>query len=215
VVRVERAFVSVQECLGQRLEGTFGAEPGEVVFEMAPCRGENGLRTCPYEGIQPIRADDEIAVKRLQTVERASIGKLRPGHSRPALENVEQFEAADSGETDAVEQHRLAAMDKRHVAPALHARRHQIVRLRIVGAQEVERLVGKHHAKAKGRVRRILLPYPHAATGHRFADQDRGVEPGRSGSDNVDQRQGYQTRLPSCLVRVTVYKVSRNMQRIS
>src|SRR6478752_3345395 len=49
-----------------------------------------------------------------------------------------------------------AAQDYGQVGPLLHVRRDGVVGFRVVAAQELQRLVGEHHAEAEGGVGRVL-----------------------------------------------------------
>ena len=96
------------------------------------------------------------------------------------------MQAADGRKADAVDDHRLAAMHDGEVVPRLHLRRDELIRRRVVGAQELERLVGEHDAEAKCRVRRILLDHPDLPMRMRTLGEIGEVQAGRAGADDED-----------------------------
>jgi len=77
-------------------------------------------------------------------------------------------------------------MGDRQVGPPLHGRREQIVGLRIVVAQELERAVGEDDPEAERRVRRVLLDDPDGVVRPLAVQQVGQVQAGWAGAH--DQR---------------------------
>src|SRR5690349_10133693 len=91
-------------------------------------------------------------------------------------------------------------MVERDVLPALHMRRDRVDRLGVVCAQEFQRLVGEHDAKAPGRVGRVLFEQVDLVLGVAPLPEIGEVEPARPSADHGDPQ-----RLPPYL---TVYLLS-------
>ena len=141
VMRVEPAFACLDECLGQRVKGAFGSEPGKAIPERLD-RGPEGIRKAfPHHRIQPVSADHQIGV------ERGRILDAMPEHHVDAqtlgalAQQVVQLASANGGKPDTVQRDGRAGVVEHHVAPALHMRRDQVVGLGVVCAQEIQRLI--------------------------------------------------------------------------
>ena len=65
-------------------------------------------------------------------------------------------------------------------------RRNQRMSLGIVAAQEIQRLVGKDDAKAKGGIGRVLFANPDMQCRHGRLQQDGAVKTGRTGANNFN-----------------------------
>src|SRR3954454_20262331 len=93
-------------------------------------------------------------------VERLHLRFIARGEAcgaHPLLQQGEQVEPADRGEADAVDLDGFATQIERHVIPALHLRRDGVDRIRIIRAQEFQRLFGEYHAEPPRRAGGILL----------------------------------------------------------
>ena len=75
------------------------------------------------------------------------------------LEHAEEGQSRDAGEAEAVDAHRLAAVDDGLVAPRLEPGREVGIRLGIRLGEEPERPVGEDHAPAIGRAGGVLLDH--------------------------------------------------------
>src|SRR6185312_3536654 len=116
------------------------------------------LEAAAYQRVESVGADDQVVTAEL--IDRSNdglIARIDANCTGAALQQREQFQPADRGEADAVDLDAFTAQIERDVLPALHARRDGIDGLGVIGAQELQRLVGEHHAKAPGRTGRVLL----------------------------------------------------------
>src|SRR5438045_670872 len=131
--------ISTRLCTDQRSLRTFGKLRQIDLFDSsrAPASGSANTR-CKYSIVSP---------------------------SPLLAQEPQEMQPPDRRETDAVDDHRRAAMHDREVGPRLHLRRNELVGRRIVGAQELQRLVGKDDAEAESRIGRVLLEHAHAPLG--------------------------------------------------
>lgn len=158
VMGVEGTAVGLDEGLRQRLEALRGAVPDELVRGVGQRGAEIALEGAAYQRVQPVGSDDQIVpVELIDRMNRRVEARGDAGIDRALLQESQELEPADRGEADAVDGHAVAAQVQRDVLPALHVRRDRVDRLGVVGAQEFQGLIRKHHAKAPGRVGRVLF----------------------------------------------------------
>ena len=158
VMRVEGAEIGRDKRLRQRLERLCGAVPGELVGRMRDRRAELAFEAAAHQRVQPVGRDDQVVAGELIHRLDHGVEPRRDADGADALlQDGQQREPADRGEADAVDLDALAAQIERDVVPALHPGRDRIDRLGIVGAQEFQRLLGEHHAKAPGGAGGVLL----------------------------------------------------------
>jgi hypothetical protein len=163
MVRVEKAGVVLHEGLRERVERFRRAEPGEFVAERRDSRAE--IRRLADRRIGAVGGDDQIVILR---VFRADVFFEFNGHPRlfqPAAQQLQEFQAPDRRETDAVDHYRRAAQHHGDVGPCFHRRGDALVGLGIVRAQEFERAFREHDAEAEGGIARVLLDDSHLPTG--------------------------------------------------
>ena len=158
MVRVEAAEVGLDEALRQGLETPRRAVPGELVAGVGQRAAEIALEAAAHQRVEAVGGDDEVvAVELIQRLHLGAVTRLDADGVRARLQQVQQCKPADRGEANAVDLDPLATQVQRDVGPALHVRRDRVHRLRIIGAQEFQRLVREHHAKAPGDAGGVLL----------------------------------------------------------
>jgi len=142
VVRVEGAGLGADEGLAEGLEAPGRAVPDEAVRKRRCRRAQPGLETTPHERVGAVCRHHEVEVLELPLV-RHGVSMLQgdPGHLQALDEPLQQDEAPDRRKADIVDGDALSTVGDRQVGPPLHGRREQIVGLRIVVAQELERAV--------------------------------------------------------------------------
>ncbi len=186
MVGVERAFVGLHEGLRERVEGTLRAEPGEVIAEMVEMDAETCFVGASHQRIQPVRADDQIRIQIVQRLDMLRKADFNAESLGALAQDFDQLKTADCRETDAIQDHLTGGQVERHIAPALHGRRHQIMRFRIVGLQKIQRLIGENDPEAEGRALGILLRHAEANVRHHAPQQDRRIETGRTATQYLD-----------------------------
>ena len=107
------------------------------------------------------------------------------------------LQTADPREPNPVDLHPLAPVDDREVTPGLHRRHDEVVRIRIILVQEVERALGEHEAEAGGRSGRVLLDEGDVRVVALAAEVIGEVEAGGPGADDQDLQASSVSR-PSC-----------------
>ncbi len=185
VVRVKGARLVLYEGLRERVEHPARAEPGELVAEQRDRRAE--IRRLSDHGIGAIRRHHEIeGLKIFLFLQDKPILRRNPGILQSAAQQLQEPQPADRREADAVDHDRRAPMHDRDVGPGFHRRRDPVVGFRVVGAQELERLLGEHHAEAEGRIARVLLDHADLPAGQRTPDKVGEVQAGRprAGDEN-------------------------------
>src|ERR1700677_2755322 len=170
-MRVEGAEVGLDKGLRQCLEALGRAVPGELIGRPGHRSAEFLLQTAAHQRVQAIGRDDQVVSgKLIYRLDRRVVSRRDTDRANPLLQDREQLKPADRGETDAVDRDILAAQIEGDVLPAFHPRRDGVDGVGVVGAQELQRLFGEHHAKTPGgsggilfeqvdvRVRMTLLP---------------------------------------------------------
>ena len=133
-----------------------------MIGEISDAGAEFFREAAPHQRIDAVGADHQIGVAQfVERGDRAGECRLDADRAHALLQQLQQFQPADGGKADAVDDDGLVAQDERHVVPGLHLRRDQPIGLRVVVAQEFERALGEHHAEAEGGVGRVLLDQRH------------------------------------------------------
>ena len=123
---------------------------------------------------------------------------------------MQQLEPPDGGKTDTVQPDSFTLERERHVTPALHLRRDQRVRRGVVGLQEIECLVGKHHAEAESSIRRILFGDPDPGLRQCSLEQNPEIQTGRPGTNDFNLFQfDHELSRPRIGARVLNAQVTR------
>ena len=160
VVRDEGAGDRFPERQREAVEGLGGPVPDIAVRERLHPGLEARAMALAHHAAGAVGAHQEIGVR-----QRGGIGAARAeleGHPAPAamrLEHAEEGQPRDAGEAEAVDAHRLAAVDDGLLAPRLEPGREVGVGLGIRLGEKSERPVGEDHAPAIRRAGGILLDH--------------------------------------------------------
>lgn len=175
---VEGAAIGLHEGLRQRVEPLRGAVPDELVGGVGQRGAEITFEAAADQRVQPVRGNDQIISVELVDGLNLRIEARRDADvDRVLLQEPQQLEPPDRGEADPVDGDAVAAEVQRDVLPALHVRRDRVDRLGVVGAQEFQRLVGEHDAKAPCRVGRVLFEQVDLILGMTLLPEIGEVEP--------------------------------------
>src|ERR1700749_2171281 len=119
---------------------------------------EFGLEAAAYQRVQAIGRNDQVVPGQLaRRLDQRVVSRRDANRADARLQDPEQIEPADRGKADAADLDALAAQVERDVVPALHPWRDGVDRVGVVSAQEFQRLLGEHHAKAPGGAGGVLL----------------------------------------------------------
>ncbi len=101
----------------------------------------------------------------------------QPGTHRQRLlaKDIQQRKPGNPREANTIDSNTFAMDVDFNVAPAFQAGRNQIKRLRIARTQELQRLVGKHHAKTEGGMCIVLLKHLNLRVGQVTANSISGI----------------------------------------
>src|ERR1700691_902705 len=158
VMGVKTPEAGFNEGLRQRLEAPGRAIPGELVGRPGYRRAEFLLEAAAYQGVQAIGGNNQVvAGKLIHRVDRRVVSWRDARRANPPLQDREQIKPADRGEADTVDRDIFAAQVEGDVLPALHPWRDGVDRVGVVSAQEFQRLLGEHHAKAWAGAAGVLL----------------------------------------------------------
>ena len=191
MMRVHRTAIRPDEGLGQHVEGTVSAKPGEVICEMLGCRAEGGFILPTHKRIQAIGSHNQIGIKPL------GVGHLPPmlnAHTQigsTRLENLEQLQSADSTETYSIKRHLPCRKVQSHILPGFQMRYQKVVDFRVVIREEIQRLVRKHHAETERRAMYIPLEHAHLGIRKMPACQNRRVQSTGTSANDVYLKRAY------------------------
>ncbi len=139
--------------------------------------------------MHPVRPDDQVGLKLAEILHPVFIAKLHAQRFSPRLQSLQQLQPPDRREADPVEHHHILRVVERHVAPALHLRRDQVVGLRIIRLEEAKGLLGEDHPEPPGRIARTSLSDPDPCGRQPPSQQNRGVQSSRTSAQNFNGLQ--------------------------
>jgi hypothetical protein len=154
---------------------------------VVPYQANLFLERAAHKRIQAIGRDDQVIFpKLLQRLDLGLIPRHHAGGADALLEQRQQFKPADRRKPDAIDLDALAAQVERDVVPAFHPRRDGVDRVGIVGAQEFQRLFGKHNPKAPGGAFRVLFEQLDPGVGVTPLPEIGEIEPAGAPADHGD-----------------------------
>ena len=162
------------------------AQPGEAVFPHVDLRPEDVDKRFAHDGIDTVRADDQVGVDVFQIVDFVRIQCFDPDFVAAPLQNLQQFHAPAAAEPVAGRAHGLAVQDEVDLVPIGELTGDRVVTFRIAGQKMIQRLVGKHHTEAERVVRAVALVDRHVVGRPGFLGEKGEVEPAGPAPDDGD-----------------------------
>ncbi len=210
-MRVEEPVLGLAEGERERVEDVVGSEP-DVLRPLGPhLRPE--VPEPPQEAVRTVRADHEVRIRQFFHLDPEL--ERHTQLEAPLLQDLEQPLTSDRGE-------RMAARDELapleadvDPVPAREGVRDLEVRLGIGVPERAEGLLAEDDTEAERRIGRVPFEHADVDASVELAQQDREVEAGRPGADDLDVHASASWSRSSSSISATVGKRTSSSQPAS
>jgi hypothetical protein len=195
---VELVGVEVEPAPGRFLEGEgegvellLRPEPDEAALAHVDARIEVALVLAARGRIDAVGTDHQVVFLRIVVgvLEFGGELQLDAEFQRPRLEDLQQLQAPDAAEAVPARNDATVLEEDVDVVPMVEIALDFSDHARIVMAEAVHGLVGKHDAPAEGAVRLVALDHGDVACRIGLLHQDREVQAGGSPAQTYDAHQ--------------------------
>ena len=210
-VCVEEAVLGLAERERERVEHVVSPEP-HVLAALGFHLGVE-VREPANEAVRSVRADDEVRGRQLLDLDAELERHLEL--TTALLQDLEEALPRDRGERVAAGRELAPLIPDVDPVPPRERVRDLEVRLRVRVAQRAERLLAEDDAEAERRVRRVSLEHADVDAAVQLLQEDREVEAGRAGADDLDVHASASASRSSSSISDTVGKRTSSSQPAS